>query len=73
MAVGALLAGAAIGLGWIAWQRAGDPDPRAGGAGSRGPDLSGRAPLPPDPSRSFRDHTPEQRVDFARKGRGPGG
>jgi hypothetical protein len=29
--------------------------------------------LPPDPSRRFRDFTPEQRVEFARKGHGPGG
>ena len=28
---------------------------------------------PPDPSRRFRDFTPEQRVEFARKGSGPGG
>jgi hypothetical protein len=28
---------------------------------------------PPDPSRRFRDFTPEQRVEFARKGHGPGG
>ncbi len=74
MALGGLLAGAVVGLGWIAWQRTADPlDSPAGGNGARGPEPSGRTPLPPDPSRSFRDHTPEQRVDFARKGRGPGG
>jgi hypothetical protein len=28
---------------------------------------------PPDPSRRFRDFTPEQRVQFARQGHGPGG
>ena len=28
---------------------------------------------PPDQSRRFRDFTPEQRVEFARKGHGPGG
>lgn len=28
---------------------------------------------PPDPSRRFTDFTPEQRVQFARKGHGPGG
>jgi len=27
----------------------------------------------PDPLRRFTDFTPEQRVEFARKGRGPGG
>jgi hypothetical protein len=28
---------------------------------------------PPNPSQIFRDFTPEQRVEFARKGHGPGG
>ena len=28
---------------------------------------------PPDPTRRFREFTPEQRVEFARKGHGPGG
>ena len=28
---------------------------------------------PPDPTRRFRDFTPEQRVQFARQGHGPGG
>jgi hypothetical protein len=28
---------------------------------------------PPDPSRRFTDFTPEERVQFARKGHGPGG
>ena len=28
---------------------------------------------PPDPSRRFTDFTPEQRVEFARRGHGPGG
>jgi len=28
---------------------------------------------PPDPIRRFVDFTPEQRVEFARKGHGPGG
>ncbi|MBI4657295.1 MAG: hypothetical protein HY735_00350 [Verrucomicrobia bacterium] len=28
---------------------------------------------PPDPSRRFTDFTPEQRVQFARQGHGPGG
>jgi hypothetical protein len=36
--------------------------------------LNARAPLaPPDPAKKFRDFTPEQRVEFARKGHGPGG
>ena len=33
----------------------------------------GRVPRPPDPTQRFRDFTPEQRVEFARKGHGPGG
>jgi hypothetical protein len=28
---------------------------------------------PPNPTRRFTDFTPEQRVEFARKGHGPGG
>ena len=28
---------------------------------------------PPDQTRKFREFTPEQRVEFARKGHGPGG
>ncbi|HZR20453.1 MAG TPA: hypothetical protein VFE51_24440 [Verrucomicrobiae bacterium] len=28
---------------------------------------------PPEPNRRFTDFTPEQRVEFARKGHGPGG
>ena len=28
---------------------------------------------PPGPAKKFRDFTPEQRVEFARKGHGPGG
>ena len=28
---------------------------------------------PPEPNRRFSDFTPEQRVEFARKGHGPGG
>lgn len=28
---------------------------------------------PPDPSKRFTDFTPEQRVEFARRGHGPGG
>lgn len=36
--------------------------------------IPGRPVLrPPDPSRRFMDFTPEQRVEFARKGHGPGG
>jgi hypothetical protein len=33
----------------------------------------GQMPRPPEPNRRFTDFTPEQRVEFARKGHGPGG
>lgn len=32
-----------------------------------------RPPRPPEPNRRFSDFTPEQRVEFARRGHGPGG
>jgi len=38
-----------------------------------GPPKPGQMLRPPDPSRRFTDFTPEQRVQFARKGHGPGG
>jgi len=38
-----------------------------------GPPKPGQMLRPPDPSRRFTDFTPEQRVEFARKGHGPGG
>lgn len=39
------------------------------------PQMTNPAPqlAPPDPTRVFREFTPEQRVEFARKGHGPGG
>jgi hypothetical protein len=37
------------------------------------PPKPGQMLRPPDPSRRFTDFTPEQRVEFARKGHGPGG
>src|SRR5215472_16306144 len=33
----------------------------------------GQMPRPPDPYQRFTDFTPEQRVQFARQGHGPGG
>ncbi|HTG43803.1 MAG TPA: hypothetical protein VK633_04665 [Verrucomicrobiae bacterium] len=33
----------------------------------------GQMLAPPNPARRFTDFTPEQRVEFARKGHGPGG
>lgn len=43
-------------------------DAVAGGASHSGSELR-----PPDPHRRFIDFTPEQRVEFARRGHGPGG
>lgn len=39
----------------------------------QGPPTPGQEIRPPDPTRRFTDFTPEQRVEFARKGHGPGG
>ena len=38
-----------------------------------GPPKPGQMLRPPNPNRLFQDFTPEQRVQFARKGHGPGG
>src|SRR5690242_2652497 len=44
------------------------------GRGNRGGRPGpGQMPHPPEPNRRFTDFTPEQRVEFARKGHGPGG
>jgi hypothetical protein len=46
------------------------------GVGSKTPPggiKSGQRLRPPDPNRRFEDFTPEQRVQFARQGHGPGG
>jgi hypothetical protein len=40
---------------------------------SRGQPNTGQMLRPPVPNRRFADFTPEQRVEFARKGHGPGG
>lgn len=39
----------------------------------RGHPNPGQMLRPPEPNRRFTDFTPEQRVEFARKGHGPGG
>ncbi len=39
----------------------------------QGQPKPGQMPRPPEPNRRFTDFTPEQRVEFARKGHGPGG
>ena len=45
-----------------------DPKISSGGKPNPGPMLR-----PPIPNRRFTEFTPEQRVEFARKGHGPGG
>jgi hypothetical protein len=53
-------------------RRAGGPE--ADRENSRPPARKpGQMLRPPDPTRRFTDFTPEQRVEFARKGHGPGG
>ena len=49
--------------------------PKAGAAryDERGRPKPGQMLRPPVPNRRFTDFTPEQRVQFARKGHGPGG
>ena len=82
LAVAALIA--AVGL-WLA--RSGAGAERSTGVESNtayNPTLERQANLgdtnnsrprlaPPDQTRRFREFTPEQRVEFARKGHGPGG
>ena len=48
-------------------------DRRPQDSGPHGQPKPGQRHQPPDPTRLFRDFTPEQRVEFARKGHGPGG
>ncbi|HVV72685.1 MAG TPA: hypothetical protein VHI52_14490 [Verrucomicrobiae bacterium] len=56
-----------------------DPDNAASSAGASQQRLGTNSPLPdrmlrpPVPNRRFTDFTPEQRVQFARQGHGPGG
>ncbi|MCP5520838.1 MAG: hypothetical protein H7A46_04755 [Verrucomicrobiales bacterium] len=50
------------------------PSPvEAGSGGADGSTGAGGMLQPPDPNRRFTDFTPEQRVQFARQGHGPGG
>jgi len=81
LTLAALLAAGGLWLGRPAW-RAHVFDKSSGGLGVKTPQgpakpdqmLHSPARLaPPDPTRRFTDFTPEQRVEFARKGHGPGG
>lgn len=50
------------------------PVPHASpGTGPDYPSRTRHVPEPPVPNRRFMDFTPEQRVQFARQGHGPGG
>lgn len=51
----------------------GEPGADAGPETSPGMARPIRPPRPPEPNRRFSDFTPEQRVEFARRGHGPGG
>lgn len=50
-------------------------EPGGDGAAEGAPGVArpDRPPRPPEPNRRFTDFTPEQRVEFARRGHGPGG
>jgi hypothetical protein len=45
-------------------------EPKVSSSGGR---KAGQMPSPPELNRRFKDFTPEQRVEFARQGHGPGG
>ena len=75
LAIAALLAAGGLWLAQSAW-RTHTFHKSSIGVGfktSHCPPKPGQMLRPPDPSRLFTDFTPEQRVEFARKGHGPGG
>ena len=75
LAIAALLAAGGLWLAGSAW-RTHAFRKSSMGVGFQTPDgrpKPGQMLGPPDPSRRFTDFTPEQRVQFARKGHGPGG
>ena len=75
LAIAALLAAGALWLAWSAW-RTHSFYKSSMGVGlntPHGPPKPGQMLRPPEPNRRFTDFTPEQRVEFARKGHGPGG
>jgi hypothetical protein len=69
----------------VAWESPSDPpnpgpnpaghdsQGRVGSETPPGPGHAGQSLRPPEPNRRFTDFTPEQRVEFARRGHGPGG
>jgi hypothetical protein len=75
MAIAALLAAGGWWLARTAWRTHAAHKSKMA-VGIKTPDgrpNPGQMLRPPDPSRRFTDFTPEQRVQFARKGHGPGG
>jgi hypothetical protein len=89
LAIAALLAAGGLWFAWSAWRThafhkssmgAGFETPQ-GHESSMGVDFKrphgqpkpGQMLRPPEPNRRFTDFTPEQRVEFARTGHGPGG
>ena len=75
LAIAALLAAGGLWLAWTAW-RTHAPQESSMGVGletPHGQPKPGQMPHPPNPNRLFTDFTPEQRVQFARQGHGPGG
>jgi hypothetical protein len=81
LALAALLAAGGLWFAQSAWRTHAFPKSSMGvgfetldGPPKPGQMLNPPARLaPPDPTRRFWDFTPEQRVEFARKGHGPGG
>jgi len=75
LAIAVLLAAAGSWFAWSAWRTHALHKSSMGVAFKtpHGRPSPGQMLRPPDPSRRFMDFTPEQRVEFARKGHGPGG
>ncbi len=81
LAIAALLAAGGLWLAWSVWRSHESPKSSLdiGFKTPQDPAKPGQMPdspaqlAPPDPTRRFTDFTPEERVQFARQGHGPGG
>jgi len=75
LAIAALLAAGGLWFASAAWRTHASHESSMGVGFKRphGQPKPGQMPRPPEPNRRFTDFTPEQRVEFARKGHGPGG
>ena len=75
LALAALLAAGGLWLAWPAWRAHAFHKSTMGASFKtpHGPPKPGQLLRPPDPNRLFMGFTPEQRVEFARQGHGPGG